>query len=74
MRNILHFNIYQSGTHYVAEGSVLPVVTQGRTLDELVKNIREAVELHLEDENLSELDIAPRPSILANVELSLGNA
>jgi predicted RNase H-like HicB family nuclease len=28
----------------------LPVVTQGQTLDEVVQNLREAIELHLQDE------------------------
>ena len=74
MRNILQFTIYKSDSHYVAEGSVLPVVTQGKTLDELTKNIEEAVALHLDGENLAELGISPKPSILANLELSLRNA
>ncbi len=41
----------QSG--YVAECFEIPVVTQGRTLDEVASNLREAVELHLEGENLA---------------------
>jgi predicted RNase H-like HicB family nuclease len=28
----------------------LAVVTQGQTLDEVVQNLREAIELHLQDE------------------------
>lgn len=53
----------------MAEGVNLPIVTQGKTLDELVDNIKEAVELHLEDENLADFDIAPNPSVLMNFEL-----
>jgi predicted RNase H-like HicB family nuclease len=41
----------QSG--YVAECLEIPVVTQGRTLDEVTRNLREAVELHLEGEDLA---------------------
>ena len=40
----------QSG--YVAECLEIPVVTQGATLDEVTGNLREAVELHLADEDL----------------------
>ena len=52
----------------------LPVVTQGKTLDELALNIKEAVELHLEGENVADFDLAPKPSILVNFELSSSNA
>lgn len=34
---------------YVAECLNLAVVTQGRTLDETVQNLREAIQLHLEE-------------------------
>jgi len=47
----------------------LPVVTQGKTLDEVVENIREAIDLHLEGEDLKAWDISPDFSILANFEL-----
>jgi predicted RNase H-like HicB family nuclease len=52
----------QSG--YVAECVEIPVATQGRTLDEVTRNLREAVELHLEGEDLAELGLAPSPGIL----------
>jgi len=35
---------------YVAECLNLAVVTQGQTLDETAKNLREAIQLHLEGE------------------------
>jgi predicted RNase H-like HicB family nuclease len=47
----------------------LPVVTQGATLDEVVKNLKEAVELHFEGEDLAELGYAPNPSLLITYEL-----
>ena len=47
----------------------LPVETQGETLDELVARPEEALELHPETENLAAFDIAPHPSILANLEI-----
>jgi len=55
----------------VAECIDLPVVTQGKTLDELIENIKEAVALQLEGENLAEFGLAPQPSILANFEVGV---
>ncbi len=45
---------------YVAECLNLSVVTQGQTLDETVANLREAIALHLEGEDLAELGLVPR--------------
>ncbi len=69
MKNIIQFHIYKGETHYVAEGVDLPIVTQGKTLDELAENIKEAVKLQLENENLSDFNLSPSPSILLNFEL-----
>jgi len=72
MKNIIQFHIYKGDKYYVAQGIDLPVVTQGKTLDELVKNLKEATNLELEDENLAEFDLAPKPSVLVNMELETG--
>lgn len=40
---------------YVAECQEIAVITQGLTWDETVKNIQEAVALHFEDEDFTEL-------------------
>lgn len=69
MKSIIQFHIYKGERQYVAEGIDLPVVTQGKTLDELAKNIEEAVALQLENEDLSQFDLSPQPSVLANIEL-----
>ncbi len=55
--------VYRGETQYVAECLEIPVVTQGKTLDEALSNLQEAVALHLEDEDLAELGLAPDPSI-----------
>jgi predicted RNase H-like HicB family nuclease len=47
----------------VAECLDLPVVTEADTLDELASNIREAIGLHLEGEDLAELGLTPDPTI-----------
>lgn len=69
MKKIIQVKIYKGEKYYVAECIDLPVVTQGKTLDEVVKNIKEAIELHLEGEDLKEWDILPDYSILVNFEL-----
>jgi predicted RNase H-like HicB family nuclease len=57
----------QSG--FVAECVEIPVVTQGATLDEVSANLREAVALHLQGEDLAELGLAASPSIIVTLEL-----
>jgi predicted RNase H-like HicB family nuclease len=49
----------QSG--FVGECVEIPVITQGRTLDEVCRNLREAVELHLADEDLGGPGLSPDP-------------
>ena len=43
---------------YVAECLNLAIVTRGKTMDETVQNLREAIQLHLEGENLVEMGLA----------------
>ena len=43
MKRIIQSHVFKGERQYVAEGVDLPVVTQGATLDELVRNIQEAV-------------------------------
>lgn len=71
MKRNVYFSIRRGESQYVAECVDLPIVTQAVTLDELAENIKEAVELFLEDENLAELGFGGKPSIVANLELSL---
>ncbi len=69
MRHTIQVRIFRGERQYVAECLDLPVVTQAATLDELTANIREAISLHLEGENLEELGLARNPTILATMEL-----
>ena len=70
MKHIIQVYISKGENYYIAEGVDLPIVTQGKTLDELVVNVKEALELYLEGEDLSDLNIAPNPSVLMSFELS----
>ncbi len=55
--------------HYIAECLEIAVVTQGKTLDETVENLKEAVGLHLEGENLRDLGLAPNPTLIVTMEV-----
>jgi predicted RNase H-like HicB family nuclease len=54
---------------YVAECLEIPVVTQGKTLDEATRNLQEAVALHLVDEDLAALGLASNPTVVVTMEL-----
>ena len=54
---------------FVAECADLPVVTQGATLDEVAQNLREAIALHLEGEDLAELGYTANPPIIVSYEM-----
>lgn len=54
---------------FVAECDRLAVVTQGETVDETIANLKEAVALHLEGEDLAALGLANDPVILISMEV-----
>ena len=69
MKRIIHVRIFKGDELYVAEAPEISVVTQGATLDELAANLKEAIALALEGENLAELGFVDQPAILATIEL-----
>lgn len=70
MHRTIQVNIYPGEQGwYVAEAVHLPVVSQGKTYDEAIKNIREALELHLEGETLEETGIYPNAPVLITMEM-----
>lgn len=69
MRKIVNFHISKGDDYYVASGVELPIVTQALTLDELVKNIREATELHLGGEDSASMGLVEMPAIQASFEV-----
>jgi len=58
-RRTIHAAITRSDGWYSAECLEVAVVTQGRTLDETVANLRDAIALHLEDGDDSALGLLP---------------
>ena len=69
MKQTIQVQIRKGDNLFVAECLALPVVTQAATLDELAKNIQEAIHLHLDGEDLAELGLCKDPTILAMMEL-----
>jgi predicted RNase H-like HicB family nuclease len=56
--------------YYVASCSQIGAVTDGRTLDELLRNLREAIELALEGEDtVAVYNVVPNPRISITMEL-----
>ena len=62
--------IHRGESHYVAECLEISVVTQGKTLDETIANLEEAVALHLEGEDPAEFGLAPSPTLLVTCHLA----
>ena len=68
-RDTVHAVVTRDRSWYVAECLELAVVTQGRTLDELVSNLREAIALHLEGEDPASLGVVAEPRISLTYEV-----
>jgi len=68
-----HFFSYIGAKYYVAEGVGVPIVTQGKTLDMLQKNIAEAVQVFLYRENPRQLGNIKNPAVLFSGELDVAH-
>ncbi len=69
MRHTIKAFVHKGENYYVAECLELAVVTQGKTLDETIANLQEAVGLHLENEDPADFDLVANPSLLVTLEL-----
>ncbi len=74
MRHSIKAFVHKGESYYIAECMEIAVVTQGKTLDETMKNLQEAVSLHLEGEEMADFDLAPNPSLLVTLEMGLAVA
>jgi predicted RNase H-like HicB family nuclease len=69
LRKIINALIYPGEEGFVAECMEIAVVTQGKTIDETINNLKEAVALHLENEDLSQWGLADNPTLVVTFEL-----
>jgi len=70
MKRTIQFHVWRGERCYVAQAADVPRVTQGATLDEVASNIKEAVELYLEGEDLATLGFASYPQVLVSFEIA----
>ena len=67
-REAVHAVVTESEGWYVAECLELAVVTQARSFDELLANLREALALHMEGEDPAWLGLSPAPRLSVSYE------
>jgi predicted RNase H-like HicB family nuclease len=72
-RDTIHAIIQRGESAYVAECLEVAVVTQGKTLDEVVENLQQALALHLEDENLAMLGLTDHPRLQLIYDMALAS-
>jgi len=61
--------IIEEGKWYVARCLELGVVSQGKTIEEAQKNLKEAVELYLEDQPKDKKYLLKKAPIITSLEL-----
>ena len=69
LKKIINALIYPGEKGFVAECVEIAVITQGNTLDETIRNLKEAVKLHLEGEDLAEWGLAENPTLVVTLEV-----
>ena len=71
LQETIHTVISESEGAYVAECLEVAVVTQGESLDETLRNLREAVELLMSDEQPATLGLVPNPRLAISLETTV---
>ena len=69
--DVIHGVIHLDQNTFVAECLEVAVVTQGGTLDEVVKNLNDALALHLEGEDLATFGLSSHLRLQLSFELPL---
>ena len=70
-RDTVHAVVTESDGWYVAECLELAVVTQARSLDDLLVNLREALALHMEGEDPAWLGLSSAPRLSVSYETAV---
>ena len=69
-RTSIHAVVFESEGLYVAECLEVAVVTQGRSLDETLAHLREALALYVDGEDMARLGLSPAPTLMVSFETS----
>jgi predicted RNase H-like HicB family nuclease len=70
-RDVIHAVVHPDEDGYYVECLEVAVVTQGDNLDDLVRNLDEALSLHLEGEDLAALGLSSHPKLQLIIEKPL---
>ncbi len=70
MRKVINISIYEGEKYLVAEGINIPIVTQGKSYNKLMDNLKEAINLFIEGEDLSKYNLDINPAIIASFEIN----
>jgi predicted RNase H-like HicB family nuclease len=73
LRDTIHAVIQRDMDTFVADCLEIAVVTQGNSLDEVVKNLKDAIELHLDGEDLSTFGLSPNPRLQLTYDVFLAS-
>ena len=71
MEKTIKAKIYFDGKFYCAKCLELDVFTQGKTVDETIENLKEAVNLHLEGNNPAQFGLSKEPGLFIMMESTL---
>ena len=75
LKSAVTAHISRSEGYFVASFVEIAAITQARTFDELIENLREVVQLHLDDEDPADFGLATaNPGIVMVYELESANA
>ena len=69
LRDTIHAFAARDGDYFFADCAEIAVVTQARTMDELIDNLREAVSLFLEGEDAAEFGLTEDPRLVVAYEM-----
>ncbi len=69
MKTMIKTEIYHDGEFYCARCLDFDIFTQGKSLDEVVINLKEAVELHFLDDPDELSGFTPHPSLFTMMDL-----
>ena len=69
MNKLIKADIYHDGDFFCGRCLDFDIFSQGKTLDGLVANLKEAIQLHFEDNPDGLSDYVPNPSLFTTMDL-----
>ncbi len=63
--------VTREGKFYVSECPELGIASQGPSLEEALENLKEAIELYLQDEDPAQLGLPPERPLITTIEVAV---